>query len=466
MARLLARVMGVVVIFASVLPAIFFLETGNVGELELFLVIFLIGLFLFLIGSEKEPEFLSNRDVVFVISVFWFILPIIFSIPYLLFKLSPLDAIFESFSALTTTGFSFYTAQELETLPLSLRFWRSFEQWLGGIGIVILTVFVLKKSNILFRNLSLEGRAEFLAETLRESAIKLLKLYVWITFVTMALLSFAGQHFINALNIALTAVATGGMVPGLVEGNLATKVALTIGILLGSINFKIIYQALQGKVPKEREGLLAYLALPLLSVLFYFLFHNFSLADYIFHAYSAISCAGFSFIDLTKASVPYLFFLIILMLTGGMLFSTAGAIKIDRVIIAMKALKREIKRLIISQKEIEVIRYNGQPVSERVIYSIFVFIFLYLFVFFLSSFLFSFYTKNLLGAMFEVASALGNVGLSLGYISLTMPASYKIMFIFLMYLGRLEIILPLALIVEAIYYLKNKLAFGRLYSRL
>ena len=369
---------------------------------------------------------LSKYDIILATALAWIIIPIIFSLPYMFFGLNAIDAIFESFSAITTTGFSFYSVSELESLPLSLRFWRSFEQWIGGIGILIFIIFVTQKAKIAFRTLKAEGKSEFFGENIIKSGKTIIKLYLWLTFVVMALLSFSGLNFFNSLNVAFTAIATGGMVPGIIPNNEFVKIAIMIGILLGMTNFKIIYKLVKGEKIKEWETLVYTALILIISFVFVFLNNKISLLDYLFHAVSALSCAGFSFVDLTKVPKPYFLYLVILMLIGGMVNSTAGAIKIDRLIIAIKGIKKYLLEFV-KENFVYVVKYNGEVIEDNIIIDSMRFILIYLLVFAIASFAVSFISSSIEYAMFEVASAMGNVGLSVGIVNKTMPLIYKLL---------------------------------------
>ncbi|MEM5880211.1 MAG: potassium transporter TrkG, partial [Candidatus Aenigmatarchaeota archaeon] len=220
------------------------------------------------------------------------------------------------------------------------------------------------------------------------------------------------------------------------------KAILIFLMISGATSFFVHSKIIDGKIKilKIYEPLKWLIILAIFSGILGLVSSNIEFIDSFFHSVSAITCTGFSYLKLNNISESYIFSLIILMLIGGAVGSTAGAIKIDRFIILFKGLKKKIKELIETEDTVVVETYINNIIDDEDIMNAGLYFFIYILILMISSIIFSFFTNNFLHALFEVSSAMGNVGLSLGYISPNMPLLYKILFIFLMWGGRLEFI--------------------------
>jgi len=433
----------------AIISALYFLD---LREIYFSLVFSFIGAILFVLGTFLEKINIDYSElkrkpylVIVSIALAWLIIPLISSIPYLLTGLSFIDSYFESMSAWTTTGFTMY--QDITSLPNSIKFWRSFQQWLGGVGIVAFIVYLLKDNKILYQIVKIE-REEFLEPTIEHTVKKVIKIYAILTFFGASLLSFSGLDFFSSINISMTALATGGMIPfNYLNLTDLQKVIIILLMLCGALSFGFHSKIFDGKFRfiKRYEPLYWIIALAVLISLI----NPFNILDSLFHAFSAITCTGFSYINLKNLNEGYIFGLIMLMLIGGTVGSTSGAIKIDRFIVLIKGVRKRIKELIYPEDTVIIEKYINEIIEYEDIYRAALYFFVYIIIFMISSILFSFYTHNFLHAMFEVVSAMGNVGLSLGYISQNIGL-YKILFIILMWGGRIEFITAISFIYSII----------------
>ncbi|MEM4680398.1 MAG: potassium transporter TrkG [Nanopusillaceae archaeon] len=423
----------------------------NKSFLELYIafIFAVIGFISYGIGYLLEKkikityEEIKNKPYINIIAIAisWLIIPLVGSIPYYFTGLSFIDAYFESMSAWSTTGFTFY--QNINDLPNSIKFWRSFQQWIGGIGIIAFIVYLIKNNKILYSIVKFEGRGEFIEPTIEQTITKIFKLYAIITFIGISLLTFTGMPFFQSLNLSMTAIATGGMIPiDYLNLNSTQKIILIFLMISGATSFFVHSKIIEGKIKilKMYEPIKWLMILAIFSGILGLVSNNMEFIDSFFHSVSAITCTGFSYLKLNNISESYIFSLIILMLIGGAVGSTAGAIKIDRFIILFKGLKKKIKELTETEDTIVVETYINNIINDEDIMNAGLYFFIYVLILMISSIIFSFFTNNFLHALFEVSSAMGNVGLSLGYISPNMPILYKILFIFLMWGGRLEFI--------------------------
>lgn len=436
---------------ASIIIGIF---TLNTFEFIYALFFFISGIILYIIGFLLENrikisfEKLKTKHYVVIsaIAFSWLVLPLVSGIVYILTGLNVIDAYFESMAAWTTTGFTMY--KDLESLSFSVKFWRSFEQWIGGIGIIAFLVYLLKDNKILYHIVKFEGREELFEGTLEHSIKEIFKIYAILTFFGASLLSFTGMDFFTSINLSMTALATGGMIPiSSLNLILLQKIILIVLMIFGATGFLFHYKVFfqdNFKFIKIYEPLkwMVFL-IAIVSILGYFS-SKINIIDSIFHTVSAITCTGFSYIDLLKTSEGYIFSLIILMIFGGAVGSTAGAVKIDRIIILIKGIRRYVKSISVPSKEVVVETYMNREIKDEDILNAGIYFFLYVLILMISAILFTFYTQNFLYSLFEVASAMGNVGLSLGFVSTDMPLVYKLLFIFLMWGGRIEFLIVIA----------------------
>jgi len=435
----------------SILIGVF---TLNTFEFIYALIFFISGTILYIIGFLLENKIkvpfeklkAKHHVVISAIAFSWLILPFISGIVYILTGLNIIDAYFESMSAWTTTGFTMYN--NVESLPYSVKFWRSFEQWIGGIGIIAFLVYLLKDNKILYHIVKFEGREELFEGTLEHSIKEIFKIYAVLTFFGAAFLSFTGMDVFTSINLSMTALATGGMIPlSFLNLTPPQKIILIVLMILGATSFLFHYKVFfQGnrkfiRVYEPLKWMILFIAI--ISILGYFS-SKVDIIDSIFHTVSAMTCTGFSYISLLKTNESYIFGLIILMIFGGAVGSTAGAVKIDRIVILFKGIKKYIKSISAPSNEVIVETYMNKEIRDEDILNAGMYFFLYILILMISAMLFTLYTKNFLHSLFEVASAMGNVGLSLGFISADMPLVYKLLFIFLMWGGRIEYFIVVA----------------------
>ncbi len=465
--KLLGLILKVFSVFNAVPAAVAIISalyTSDINELWISLYFSIIGAISYILGRALESVKVDMKDLIrkpyitiSAIALSWLILPLIGGIIYWITGLSWVDAYFESMSAWSTTGFTMY--KSVETLPYSIRFWRSFEQWLGGIGIVTFAVYILKNNRILYSIVKFEGKEDFIEPTIESTIRRIFKIYAVLTFIGASFLSFSGLDAFTSINLSMTALATGGMSPiDYLNLNILQKAILILLMLAGATSF-VFYAKLQQKkwnYVKKYEPLYWMLALIFLVSLLGTLVDKLPFIDAFFHATSGLTCTGFSYENLKSLSDAYVFGIISLMIIGGAVGSTSGAIKIDRIIILFKGLKQKIKEIISAPKEIIVEAYINQIIEYKDVYNVGLYFFIYIIILLVSSILFALYTRNFLYAMFEVASAMGGVGLSLGYISSAMPLVYKILFIFLMWAGRIELFIALAFIVSLSKFVHSK----------
>jgi trk system potassium uptake protein TrkH len=375
--------------------------------------------------------------------------------------LPPLDAIFEAVSGFTTTGL---TTVKPESLPYSILFWRSLTQWLGGLGMLIIVVLLLSspgmsayyvhKSEI--KTHRVEGNVYLVVK-------RLFVLYVILTLAGIFLFLLAGMPAFDAVNHAFTALSTGGFsVKNSSIGYYANPLIEIVAILLmvaGATSFFVhsrFFSRKFGDYLRSSETQLFWSLVVIFSLLLSvsFLPSLEPLRTGVFYTFASLTTGGF---NLGAASFPELskFLIIILMVIGGFAGSIAGGLKLVRVGVLGKAMTWVSKKIFYPSSAVVPFKYNKRTIGDEELTIISLFSFAYILILIISSMLLSFMGHATIDAFFVSASAEGTVGLTTLDIASMNPAG-KIILIFDMLLGRLEI-LPFFVLFFALYSrMKNR----------
>lgn len=418
----------------------------------------------------------SNRDVkkkegYLIVTAGWLIMSIFGTLPYLLTDTIPeyTNAFFETLSGYSTTGATIL--QDIESLPKGVLFWRSLTQWIGGMGIIVLTVAVLPI-------LGIGGMQLFVAEApgispdklqprIKETAKRLWYIYLGLTIAETTLLWMGGMSFYDAINHALTTMATGGF--STKNDSIAhfqapfIQYVITIFMFLAGTNFTLTYFGLHGKFKKvifNEEFKFYFLTCIILAVgvgITIFLIGDDSIEksfrDSLFQVVSFITTTGYTTTDYTSyySFITLLFF--VLLFFGASAGSTAGGVKLVRHIILIKNSILELKRQI-HRSAIIPVRFNQRAVSRDIVFNILAFIMIYIVIFAGGSVIVSMFGVDFVTSMGSVATCLGNVGPGFGLSDsgvvavadfAEFPSEGKWILSFLMLLGRLELFTVLIL---------------------
>ncbi|MDH5396674.1 MAG: TrkH family potassium uptake protein [Cyclobacteriaceae bacterium] len=426
-----------------------------------------MGFILFQFGKKTQNKELKKKDGYLIVTLGWLTMSLFGTIPYLLSGGIPdfTNAFFETISGFTTTGASILN--DIESLPKALLFWRSLTQWIGGMGIIVLAVAILPL-------LGIGGMQLFVAEApgitpdklkprIKDTAKRLWLLYLFLTLSECLLLWFGGMSFFDAINHALTTMATGGF--STKQDSIAhwnspfIHYVIVVFMFLAGTNFTITYFALKGKLKKVigNEEFRNYLKLTLIATLFGAVYIFFSTWDHpeksfresLFQVVSIITTTGYITADYTAWTpvLTTLFFL--LMFLGGSAGSTAGGIKIVRHTLLYKNSLLEIKRQLHPSAVLPV-RLNHKAINPAIMHNVLAFIMLYLSVFCIGLILMSMTGVSFDTAIGAVATSLGNIGPGLGSVGPVDNFSHispfgKWLLSFLMLLGRLELFTVLML---------------------
>ncbi|MCR4334957.1 MAG: hypothetical protein NUV57_00280, partial [archaeon] len=379
---------------------------------------------------------------------------------------------FEAMSAITTTGLSMMRLI-IDSAPKSLILWRSLLSWIGGIGIVVLSLMGIFTTYTKSAKLMVaEGREEQIRPNLKNTAKEIWVVYAFLTVLSIGLLFFAGMDFFSAVNYAMSAISTTGM--NLTSTGLAgiddtiIGLSLVLIMLVGATSFSTHYLFIRkkefGAYLKDNEFklMISILIISIIIILpkMLLFYPNAAIAveNAIFQNTSALTCGGFLAVpigDFAKWDDFVLLVLMGLMVIGGSAGSTAGGIKIARVIIFTKSIYWRIKELILPKDSYFQKKFEGKPIENRLIREINQFLLLYIVLIMMGVFVLTMQGIGLTNALFVVISAQGNVGLDVGVVSTLLPVASKIMLILSMWIGRLEIIPLLSAIGFALSFRKS-----------
>jgi len=392
----------------------------------------------------------------------------------LLYFKDPASAFFEAVSGYTGTGLTM--AARADLLPKTLQWWRSFTEWIGGMGVIVLMLAILAGPRPGAARYSLYY-AEARGEKIHPSVTSTLRTMWWIfllyTFISIVALWGAGMPVWESINHAMTAISTGGF--SVTDNSIATYDSVAIEIVLipimflGAISFAVHYEMIRGKGKVLWRDFQTrwFLAIALIGVVFLTLENllviggSGAVRHSAFQLVSAITCTGFQSVpsaDLLSVWSPTgKLLLAAAMFIGGAAGSTAGGIKIMRMLILLKGVQWRFRKIVSPRKAIVPFRIGvstidesevGHRLEDAALIAFLWLILLGLGIVILLHTVSQDYTLS--DVVFEVASAQGNVGLSVGITQPTMSLASKLMLCFNMWIGRLEII-PVLMLVRALF---------------
>ncbi|HEX9665671.1 MAG TPA: TrkH family potassium uptake protein [Thermodesulfobacteriota bacterium] len=422
---------------------------------------------------EKAYE-LQRKDGFLVASLCWITAAHFGAIPYMLYGVftNPADAVFEAISGFTTTGSS--VLRDIESLPHGILFWRSFTQWLGGGGIIVLGVAILPRlavGGMQLMALETTGPTkEKITPRIAETAKKLWVLYLLLTALMIASLYLAGMPVFESILHTFATLATGGYSPknlSIAAYNSPTiEIIIIIFMIIGGTNFILQYGLLRGNYKKlvNNPEFRFYIFLNIFAVLIVSLdtwrsnYPTFieALRYSSFQVISIGTTTGFATANFDIWPSFSKWTLLILMFFGACAGSTSGAIKDIRVMVLFKKGYREIYKLIYP-KAIVPIRIGKDPLSEDAVSSIASFFLLYIFIFLIGSLLvMAIENLDIPTAISACATTMGNVGPGFGKLGPVehfghLSSSTKVILSLLMLIGRLELFTILVLFTPAFW---------------
>ena len=404
-----------------------------------------------------------KKEGYLIVALGWIAMSSCGALPYWLSGIVPTftDAYFESISGLTTTGASILN--DIEAVPKGLLFWRSLTQWIGGMGIIVLTVAILPLLGIggveLFSAEAPGPTSDKLHPRIRETAKRLWLIYVGLTILLTLILWAEGMCFYDAINHGLTTMATGGFSTknnSMMYWDNVPLIQYTIVLFMffAGTNYAVLYFGLKGRFNKvwNSTEFRAYavgtgILTIFLTIAVYFnsdLTLEKSFRDVIFQILSIITTTGFVSADYTSWAPFITMIFFVLLFLGACAGSTSGGIKLIRHVVLVKHTLREFRRLL-KPRAILPIRVNQGVVSPNIVANILVFLLLYILIFVISTIIMVAIGLDFETAVGAVATSLGNVGPGIGEVGPVdnfawLPDRGKWFLSFLMMLGRLELV--------------------------
>jgi len=416
-------------------------------------------------NSQDDP--LRKREGYLIVTLGWVSMSLFGTLPYIFSGAIPsfTDAFFETLSGFSTTGASILT--EVESVNRGILFWRSLTQWIGGMGIIVLTVAILPLFGI-------GGMQLFVAEApgitpdklkprITDTAKRLWLIYIGLTGLEMILLKLRGMSFYDAINHSLTTMATGGF--STKNASIAAyqdpviQYIFIIFMFLAGTNFTITYFGLHGQIKKVwgNEEFRTYFKFTLgigiiLSILVFRVsdesFEK-SFRDALFQVVSIVTTTGYVTADYTSWTPLLKVVFFMLMFIGASAGSTAGGVKVVRHLILLKNSFLELKRQVHPFALLPV-RFNNKAVPSEITFNILAFMIIYLMIFVAGSIIMAALGMDFETSVGSVITCLGNIGPGIGEVGPVdnfskIPPFGKWILSFLMLLGRLELFTVLIL---------------------
>lgn len=394
----------------------------------------------------QTNEGLTITSLIFVLSALGMTLPLTaYDIPFI-------DALFESVSAVTTTGLT--TLTSMETRPASFLFARAWVQWVGGLGIVVLAVAMMMESGPAAKKLGFSEReVADIAGGTRAHAKRAIVVYALLTALGLTALLLTGVGWFDAVIHGFTAVATGGF--SAYDSSLAglpsalSRAAVIVICLLGAVSFSIYYRGYHEgvtvalKAVELRALIVACLATTGLVMLLESAAAGgaaASMGDAMLISVSAQTTAGFSDVPVSRLSDGTKLVLIASMFTGGDVGSTAGGIKIFRLLLLLRLFQLLFIRASTPRGSQFDVRVGGDLIGQRELEVALGVVFAYAGTVFVSWLPFLIYGYDPVDALFEVVSAVSTTGLSSGISDSALESALKLVLCFDMWIGRVEVI--------------------------
>lgn len=467
--RIISRFIGLFTLFFIpwlTLPLAVSIFYGEYGPALAFTVAITVGIFIgvpFYVWGRGHQGDLLRKEAFVIVTIGWLLISFIGALPfYLSGEIKGLiDCYFETMSGFTTTGASILT--HIESLSKGILFWRSFTHWLGGMGIIFLFIIFIPNigvgGKLLFDSEVSGFQADHIKPRIKDTAMSLWKIYLVFTALGIIALIMSGMNLFDSLCHTFGALATGGFSTR--DQSIAhykspiVETIIIILMIVGAVNFSIYYGAIKEKNLKSflRDTefkvfiilILAGIILISLDTITNGFYNNiFSAIRYAsFQVVSIITATGFSTenFDLWPSFSKML--LVVFMFIGGCAGSTAGGIKVIRIVVLVKMAFNSVRK-VLHPLAVTNVRVGDLSLSKDVQDSVLGFFVIYLFIFIMASIVMAALGLNVITAITSVCTAMGNVGPGLGGVGpavnfSNIPVIGKLVLIFCMLAGRLEL---------------------------
>ena len=442
----------------------------------LYTVLLMIPIALILIKIKGKKNEIYAKEGFLTVGLAWIVISFFGALPFVFSGAIPslVDAFFEASSGFTTTGASILT--EIQSLPKGILFWRSFTHWVGGMGFLI---FILALMPTFSGNTIHLLKAESPGPTpgkivpkIKQTAKILYAIYFVLTLIETIFLKSAGLSWYDSIIHALGTAGTGGFsnmnASVAAFNNPAVEWIITIFMLLFGVNFVLYFQLIRGNVKAffKSEELKWYLIAVFASIIIIAVniipFNHGdvtkSIRDSAFQVSSIVTTTGYATVNFNLWPTLSKVILIMLMFMGAMAGSTGGGIKTIRIVIIIKAIRREIDK-ILHPRRVKSVKIDGNVVEEETISGVFLFIFAYIIISLIAIFIVSFDNFDITTTVTSVIATLSNIGPGLeivgpaGNFSVFSDLS-KLVLSFCMLAGRLEIY-PMLILFSPSLWKKN-----------
>ncbi|MCH2218486.1 MAG: TrkH family potassium uptake protein, partial [Flavobacteriales bacterium] len=476
----LTAVLNGVFMFIAIPLSLYHKEEAYSGILLAGIITIFLGGLLYFFNKPKNTN-IQKKEGYLIVTLGWLTLSLTGMLPYIFSGAIPsiTNAFFETLSGYSTTGSTILT--DIESMPKGILFWRSATHWIGGMGIIVLTIAILPLLGIggmqLFMAEAPGPSADKLHPRITDTAKRLWLIYVILTFAEFFLLKFAGMSWFDAINHAMATVSTGGFSTkntSLAYWNhlpLVQYIVILFMVVAGT-NFILTYFALKGKVRKViqseefRYYIFGILGITIIvsSIILFLKDPNLessihhphifgetesAIRHALFQVTSIITTTGFITADFTMWSFFTTGIFFALFFVGGSAGSTSRGIKIVRHIVMLKNSFLEFKKTLHPNAIIPV-RYDGKAVSQTIVFNILSFFVIYMLIFVIASVILTLLGLDFVSALGAAASSLGNIGPAIGSVSPVnnfahLSTGAKWFCSLLMLIGRLELFTVLIL---------------------
>jgi trk system potassium uptake protein TrkH len=421
------------------------------NEIDALISLLLTGFTFFALGFVMNAfsirEDLDFKSSCVLLTTTFFLLGLVGSVPYFYINMfGDTDMVsrltnnyFESVSGYTTTGLTLI--EELDAVPRSIMFYRSMTHLIGGLGIIFILLTFFYRGAVV-RALSRLTNLARVTNEFKKSFIRVLEVYsIYILIFILIFFLLGVGDIVNAAGFVFGTLMTGGFSPTSQVDISAFpyNIFFIVLMIFGATSFFVHYRFIRGHFKRAMtEEFLVFLLIILLVSVFVSVFYNIDPLTSLFNVASASTTSGFHTIDIAEMQESLKIVFITLMAVGGMGFSTAGGLKIFRLIMYLKAIPWSIRKFI--TRHYSKMRFDSREfVCGDVVFGL---IYLLLTVILLlgSAFIFNLHGFGFVDSLFETSSAFATVGLSAGITSLALAPALKWLLIFLMVFGRIEII--------------------------
>lgn len=429
------------------------------------LITFSVGFVLFLLNRKVKKE-IDKRDGYITVVLVWIVFTLFGSLPYLISESIPrfTDAFFETISGFTTTGSTILI--DIEALPKDILYWRSLTQWLGGMGIIVLTVAILPFFGI-------GGFQLYIAEMpgvtydklhprITATAKRIWAIYIIFTLAQIGLLCLGDMPLYDSICHALTTMSSGGFSiynNSIASCSVYSQYVIIFFMIFAGTNFTLHYFALHFKFKKIFHDEEYRIYLTIIGVFTLIIAIGLSIAgdlniekafrESLFTVTSILTTTGFATVNYLVWPSIFWILIVVLMFIGGCAGSTSGGMKIIRPVLLIKNSQAELRRSI-HPNAILSVKLNGRSVPMEIIYKTMAFFLMYILTFVVGMVVLSTFGLDFETAIGASISSVGNIGPAIGHVGpidsfAFMPSAAKWTLGFLMLLGRLELFTVLVL---------------------